>query len=49
MRLQECVQVIEDDARLHRHRLRIGVEGDHLVQVLAHVDHERGAHRLAAL
>jgi len=49
VRLEECVELVEHDARLHRHRHRIAVECDDAVERLAVVDHQRFADALPAL
>jgi hypothetical protein len=49
MRTQPCIQRVEHDAGLHRHRHRLSVEFDHPGQVLAVVDDKRCANGLSAL
>jgi hypothetical protein len=46
---EKAVQPVQHDSRLHRDPLRLGLEVEHLVQVLGDVDHQGRAHGLAAL
>ena len=49
VRREPAVEPVEHDAGLDRHRARLGVEVEDVIEVLAHVDDQRLAHRLAAL
>ncbi len=46
---QVGIQLIEHDPRLYSDATRLGIEVQHLVQILAHIDHHAIAHSLAAL
>ena len=49
MGLQEAVQLIEDQTRLHGDSSCVRIEIQHLVEVLADIDHQRRANGLTAL
>ena len=49
VRPEPGIETIEHHAGLHAYRARVPIEGDHLIQIFAMVDHQRVANGLAAL